>query len=308
MVERQKVLYFGTSGYTQPCILAICSILNSGILPESATIVSHARNRRSQSLQENHLFIFWNWQYYPVVVIPSGFASGYTGEGSKGFALAICLIREKGIPLSGISVNETVFYELDNSQVLYTDTQVLHEIKAKSEILNWPWYNWVPIEYEEALERKQLWRHQYLQGYHFDNYISNAISNIDLIDPIVGKKLRLAVECVKYSLGVESWQQSGQLIRDSWIEISDTLCKIEQIDTSEMRTDNVSEKLAKLKLDEKIYKLAKASFDLNSKVRHDRKIKNEIAMACVVSSIFIMQGIVYNYTLLENGEYIKGVF
>jgi hypothetical protein len=293
--ERQKVLYFGNSGYTQPCLLAISAILNSGILPERATIISHIYNSKSERLQEEHLFVFWNWQYIPVVVIPSGFASGYGGEGPKGFALAICMIKEKGIPLDGIFVEEPVFNAIDKGRVEYTDAQIIKDVKSKSESLRWPCYDWVPEDLEDLLERGQLHRHLYLQGYDLPNPIKGAISNVDLFDPDVGKKLRLAEEKISNGIQTEDWQNAGLLIRDSWIELSQSLCEKETVDISEIEKDKVIDKLKTIKLDDRLLNLAKSSFALSFKVHHDREITKEVAIACVRSSIFTMQSIILKY-------------
>ena len=293
--ERQPVQYLGESGFTQTCVLAISAIINSGILPEKATIVTNVCDMKSHPRQEEHLFIFWNWQYMPVVVVPSGFASGYSGEGPSGFALAICMVREKGIPIDGIYVTKSVFNAIDKGKIVYADDQIPKDIKAQSKSLSWPWYLWVREDIEIALERGHLWHHAYLQGYKSTDEILIAVSNIDLLNPDVGKKLRLAVDGIKNGVQTEDWQHAGQLIMDSWIELTQQLCDLEKIDTSDVTKDNVSGRLKKLPFDEKILSLAKACFDLNSKVRHDRRITQEVAVACVTSSIFTMQSIVLKY-------------
>ena len=288
--DRKKVQYFGDSGYTQPCILAISAILNSGILPERATIVTHVYDRKSDRLQEEHLFIFWNWQYMPIVVIPSGFASGYGGEGPKGFALAICMIREKEIPLDGVSVEEPVFEAIDKNKIVYVDDQVFKEIKAKSETLTWLWYDWVPEDMEEILERGQLHTHRYLQNYKRD-LIPVLIGYIDSFNPEVGRKLRLAFKIINNSAETEDLQSAMIFIRDSWIEFSKKLCTDLDIDLSGiLDKDSVIEMLTKAKVhkyDEKLFNLAKASFNLSMK-HHKRNIDLKTAIACVISTIVSM--------------------
>ena len=116
-----------------------------------------------------------------------------------------------------------------------------------------------------------------------------------MFDPDIGKKLRLAEEKIRNGIQTEDWQNVGLLIRDSWIELSQHLCDLEKVDTSDIEKDKVSDKLRKLKLDEKIFSLAKSSFELSFKVHHDRKITKEVAIACVRFSIFIMQSIVFQY-------------
>jgi hypothetical protein len=299
--RKWRVQYLGESGLTQPCLQAISAILNSGILPERATIVTYTTDTSSNRVQQRHLFLFWNWGYAPLIVIPSGFASGYSGEGPTGFALAICMIREKGIPINGTDVNESVFNAIDKGKTIYADAQIFKDIKAKSETCHWPWYDWVPESYERALERGRLWYHSYLQSYTPINPVYMAIANVDLFNPDVGKKVRLAEDKIRGEQ-TEDWQSAGLLIRDAWIELSQYLCDLLKIDTSDIEKDKVIDKLKKLKLHEKILSLAKASFDLSFKVYHDREITKEVAIACVRSSIFTMQSVVLKY-IDQEGEF-----
>lgn len=305
---KRLVQYLGESGLTQPCLQAINAILNSGILPEQATIVTRiiekprVYDRRTNRSQEEHLFLLWNWGYIPLIVIPSGFGSGYSGEGPSGFALAICLIREKSIPIDGINVDKTIFDAIDKGEIAYVDDQIFKDIKSQSETYDWPWYDWVPENYERALERGQLWYHSYLKSYTPTNPVYLTIANVDLFNSDVGKKLRLAEDKIRKGGQTEDWQNAGLLIRDAWIELSQLLCDLEKIDTSDIEQDKVIDKLKKLKLDEKLLSLAKAAFELSFKVHHDRKITQEVAIACVRSSIFTMQSIIFKYIDL------KGVF
>lgn len=295
--ERQRVQYFSYPGLTQPCLLAIIAILNSGILPERATIITRVYNRTSHPRQEDHLFLFWDWQYIPIVIIPSGFASGYLGEGPSGFALAICLIREKGIPVDTAFVNDSVFDAIDKGEIIYKDDQVFKDIKSQSELCRWPWYDWVPEDMEELLERGQLWRHRYLLSYEIDP-ITLAIGDIDSFNPTVGKKLRLAKEKIEKGSETEDLQSAMIYIRDAWIEITQKLCQVKNIDTTDIERDAVIDRLKKLKLnkvDERLFNLARASFNLYSK-HHKRDIDQDTALACVISSIVSMKTVIREVT------------
>jgi hypothetical protein len=285
------VQYLGESGITRTCILAINAVVNSGILPKKATVVTYVSDKTTNRQQEKHLFIFWDWQSMPIVVIHSGFASGYSGEGPRGFDLAICIIREKGIPIESVDVKETMFKAIDEGKIIFTDDPIWKDIKAESETHD---YFIVPTGYEEALERGQLWRHQYLQGYKLPDSLSIAISNIDWFSDDIGRKLRLADNKTKSDIK-EDWQNTGLLIRDAWIELAQRLCDEGYIRTPEIPKDKVIDKLKKLELDEEVISLAKASLDLSLKVQHDRKVTRELAIACVASAVFTMQPMILKY-------------
>jgi len=286
--NKLKVQYIGQSGYTQPCLLAIDAILNSGSLPEKATLVSWASDRRSQ--MEEHLFLFWNWGYSPLTIVPSGFSSGYSGEGPRGFSLAICMIRSKGIPLDGVYVGESKFRTIDRGQIDDVNAPIYQNIKTQSELLTWPWPLWVMDEDEELLERGQLWKKLYWREPRTD-WITEAVTNIDIHYPTVGRKLRLALNKLRLE-EVEEWQSAGILIRDAWIEFAQKLCEAKHIDTSGIEKDKARDMLKKLEIDERLFNLARAGFNLSFKTHHDRNIAKHIAMACAISTIMSMQTVI----------------
>jgi hypothetical protein len=296
--DRREARYWGYRGNTAACLQSICAILNSGILPERVTIITGIASYEERIEEERHSFLFWDWGYFPLIVIPSdsahGYLSGALGISSRGFALAICLIREKGIPIDGVYIGKDQLEAINKGIIKRATDKVFNEIKATNRSIDQFLYDWVPKAYKEALEDGQLWRHEYLELYE-KNPISTAISNIELLNPNVGRKLRKAKTKAGSGIETEELQHAGQLIRDAWIELSQQLCDLENIDTSGIKKDNVSDKLKKLPADEKTLSLAKASFDLNSKVRHDRKITREITISCVMSSIFSMESLIYKY-------------
>ena len=62
-----------------------------------------------------HLLVLWETVDWPCggIIIPTGFASGYSGEGSRGFSLALCMLSEHRVPLYHVKVRETVFDQID---------------------------------------------------------------------------------------------------------------------------------------------------------------------------------------------------
>jgi len=122
------------------------------------------------------------------------------------------------------------------------------------------------------------------------------IENINKVKgrcPIVGRKLELALSKLD-SEETEEWQNATMLVRDAWIELTQWLCQVHNIDTSDIPPDAVIDRLKKLKIDktdERIFNLARASFSLYSK-HHKRDIDNDTAIACVVSTIVSMQTVI----------------
>ena len=286
--SKYGVQYLGRPGFTNVCLFAIDAIVNSRRLPEMATIVSTPPYSENERL--DHLFIFWNWYYFPVIVVPSGFASGYSGQGPKGFSLAICMIRDKGIPINGTYIDEDEFDLINKGKIRDIHDPLLQKIRLESELYTWPWPEWVSDEDEELLERGQLWR-KFLWREPKVDWLTEAIADVDLYRPGVGKKLRLAVDKLK-SEDVEEWQSVGILMRDAWIELMQTLCQEKNIDTSGIRKDRVTQRLAKLKLDERVLNFMKSAFDLSQKIHHDTKIDLSIPRACVMATALAMQTLI----------------
>jgi hypothetical protein len=298
-----RVQYFGQSGYTVTCLQAIDAILNSGTLPERATIVS--TSPPTQPDQQTHAFIFWNWHFVPVVIIPGGFASGYPGEGPKGFSLAICMVREKNIPIDGIFLDESDFTMIDTQRIAEIDSPLLQQIKAQSEKMTWPWPTWVSKNDEEFLATGQIWRKFYWRDQKSD-FVGYQIVDLDSLDIKLGKKLRSALTLTK-SAKTEEWQSIGLLVRDAWIEFCSAIVKQESLDIAGISPNDVKTIVSKFKIGDELEKLAKTLFDLSLNIQHDRKVGYNVAQTCLISTIFTMYTILHR-TLdkaLEIGEYSK---
>lgn len=83
-------------------------------------------------------------------------------------------------------------------------------------------------------------------------------------------------------------------IRDAWIELSQWLCQVNNIDTSDISPDSVVDRLKKLnidKTDERLFNLVRASFSLSMK-HHKRDIDLDTTIACVISTVVSMKTII----------------
>jgi len=278
----QRIQSLGVSGYTRPCLYAIEAILDSNSLPDKATIVTYVKGR--QGLQQNHLFVFWNWCSIPITVVRSGFASGYSGEAPRGFSLAICMIRSKNIPIEGIYMNKQDFEHLDDGTV---NPAIYQRLKVKSEPLTWPWPLWVQEEHEQLLEEERLWDN--LEWHRTNPDIDEAINAINDYHPLVARKLRLAVRQLKESTEIEEWQQIGILIRDSWIEFAQKLfAEIRVANGPNIGADDVKAMMRVTIKEDETYRLVCAVYDLALKVQHDRSVFNATAKWCTNMTILSM--------------------
>lgn len=125
------------------------------------------------------------------------------------------------------------------------------------------------------------------------NWIFETTNKIETHCPIVARKIRLALIKLE-SENAEEWQNATMLIRDAWIELAKWLCQVKNIDTSDISSDSVVDRLRRLKLDksdERLFNLARASFNLSTK-HHKRDIEIDTAVACVISTIVSMKTVI----------------
>ncbi len=125
------------------------------------------------------------------------------------------------------------------------------------------------------------------------SWVAEIINRIETHCPSVARKLRLALNKID-SEDTEEWQNATMLIRDAWIELSQWLCQVKNVDASDISPDAVIERLKKLKIDrtdERLFNLARASFNLYAK-HHKRNIELDTAIACVVSTIVSMKTVI----------------
>jgi hypothetical protein len=125
------------------------------------------------------------------------------------------------------------------------------------------------------------------------DWITETVNKVDGHCPLAGRKLKLALLKLE-SEEAEEWQNATMLVRDAWIELTQWLCQVNNIDTSDVPPDAVVDRLRKLKIDktdERLFNLARASFNLYTK-HHERAIDRDTATACVISTIVSMQTVI----------------
>jgi len=125
------------------------------------------------------------------------------------------------------------------------------------------------------------------------DWVAETVNRLETHCPIAARKVRFAILKLD-SEEAEEWQNATMLIRDAWIELSQWLCQVKDIDTSDVPPDSVIDRLRKLeidKADERLFNLARASFSLYSK-HHKRDIDLDTAVACVISTVVSMKTVI----------------
>ncbi|OAL76345.1 TIGR02391 family protein [Acinetobacter terrae] len=107
-----RIDYLGEAGITETCIYSLCNLIQTHADLSYALLLTNG---------QSHAFILKNLNenYY---IIRSGFTSGYSGEGPKGLAKALTILRKHRIETEEVLVSLKLLNKLNNS--LLTDQDI----------------------------------------------------------------------------------------------------------------------------------------------------------------------------------------
>ncbi|MGE8550999.1 MAG: TIGR02391 family protein, partial [Acinetobacter calcoaceticus] len=99
------VEYWGNQGITQTCLMSLCNLIQTHSDLTYALLLTN---------EQTHAFIIKdeNESFY---VIRSGFTSGYMGEGPRGLATALTLLKRHEIETEEILVSSKILRKANNS-------------------------------------------------------------------------------------------------------------------------------------------------------------------------------------------------
>lgn len=273
----------GESGVTQPCLIALESTLSGPIPLEKATVLT--KN------DDEHLFVLWeslDWPYLGVI-IPSGFASGYGGEGGRGFSLALCMILDQGIPLEHVKVARDVFDEIDRGFLPMERQKAICDDGPKSDV---PLGNWIFKRHVELMLTHRLWRVQSWQMWNSVMAWSQPAFDVDSFSWKVGDKLYMASKNLVDNAQPENCQQVGLMLRDAWIEFS-RVARFQLEETgSKIGKDDVKRVLEGLRLPNAITAKAKQAHAGANALQHDRGATPDLARRCFDNTVEAMAEII----------------
>jgi hypothetical protein len=115
------VEYWGNQGITQTCLMSLCNLIQTHSDLTYALLLTN---------EQTHAFIIkdGNESFY---VIRSGFTSGYMGEGPRGLATALTLLKRHQIETEEILVSSKILRKTNNSTL--NDSEI--ELLFKQEII-----------------------------------------------------------------------------------------------------------------------------------------------------------------------------
>ena len=261
----------GVSGVTQPCLIALESVLSGPAPVQKATVLTKNKN--------DHLIVLWQLLDWPFtgIIIKSGFGSGYSGEGGRGFSLALCMIHEQQIPIEHLEVKPTVFDHIDSGEF----PSKWHRPVCESAIrIEMPIPAWIFAGHWELTLERRLWRAQSWQ--RWNSLIRGPYPGgyVDRFSWDVGDRLYRASKNLKPNPPPESCQQVGLMLRDAWIEFSRVVRTDIQDARKRIGKDDVKRVLDALSLPEGLATKSKKAHGAANALQHDRSAKPEAAQRC----------------------------
>lgn len=115
--------YHGTSGITDYCIKAITRIIHFGDIIKDAKLLSYFDDHTAL-----HSFLI-TLEHEQKIIIKTGFASGYGGEGPKGLSTALQLLQAHEIPIDEYVINKEIYRKIDTASLNTSDLTKIESLK-----------------------------------------------------------------------------------------------------------------------------------------------------------------------------------
>ncbi|MDQ9172062.1 TIGR02391 family protein [Oxalobacteraceae bacterium R-40] len=157
------IQYMGLDGITSACLRAITCLINGGTRIKQAALIT---------CTQDHAFLFFE-EMDEVIAIKAGFGSGYSGEGSRGLANALELLRRHSIDIEEFQVSAEFMHRLAYSCLLQKDVDF---IRTASPLRPSRWYDYI---YDQG---RDLSDNPHLLTRHYPIAIPFAIIDTRILD------------------------------------------------------------------------------------------------------------------------------
>ncbi len=117
--KRAVLPYYGSSGITRDCLLAVASLLRESTIEHIRVVSEPAK----QGPRGHGLFVTCQPEGW-VVILP-GFTSGYAGEGPSGLSLAIALLHYHEVEMDELVVDADQYDRLESCSLTRNDVSQL---------------------------------------------------------------------------------------------------------------------------------------------------------------------------------------
>ncbi|MDH2593267.1 TIGR02391 family protein [Acinetobacter nosocomialis] len=141
------VEYWGNQGITQTCLMSLCNLIQTHSDLTYALLLTN---------EQTHAFIIkdQNESFY---VIRSGFTSGYIGEGPRGLATALTLLKRHEIETEEILVSSKILRKANNSTLNDSEIGLLFKQEIIRPIRLHDYIYPFTKEVSETLKRKRYY-------------------------------------------------------------------------------------------------------------------------------------------------------
>lgn len=117
------IQYLGDRGITQICKDAVIQLIHAGEKIQEVKILTF-----EEAYSKAHALLL-TLEYDIQIVIKGGFASGYNGEGPKGYAFVLNLLRNYTDNINEYIVSKSIFESISNSSLTVKDLEYINSIK-----------------------------------------------------------------------------------------------------------------------------------------------------------------------------------
>ncbi|MEB5475691.1 TIGR02391 family protein [Acinetobacter pollinis] len=139
--------YLAQAGVTETCLYSLCNLIQTNVDLTDALLLTS---------EQSHAFIFKDLfgRYY---IIRSGFASGYSGEGPKGLAKALAILRRHQIDIEEVLIPSKLINKLNKSLLTDQDIDFIFQQKIIRPIRLHDYIHPFGDEVNQALKQKRYY-------------------------------------------------------------------------------------------------------------------------------------------------------
>lgn len=116
------IQYLGDSGITQICKDAVIQLIHAGEKIQEVKILTF-----EEAYSKAHALLL-TLEYDIQIVIKGGFASGYNGEATKGYAFVLNLLRNYTDSINEYIISKSIFERISNSSLTVKDLEYINSI------------------------------------------------------------------------------------------------------------------------------------------------------------------------------------
>ncbi|MBM9604108.1 TIGR02391 family protein [Desulfopila inferna] len=187
-----NIQFSGVEGITESCINAVLRHLQFGDHVSKVLILTY---------QSSHALVLYIEE--EIIVVKAGFSSGYIGEGPKGFAVILSILKEHGTEIEEYDVGKKTIEKLNYSNLTQSE---LEKIINSKPVRPTRWFDYVYDFKDKGLNKDDLLK-------KFPFVIPYAIIDHRILD-----------------LAITFWDYPGDKILRGYRRLEDTLRKRCDID------------------------------------------------------------------------------